>query len=537
MYNVKDNAEAKLQVWLSSLATTLVVELGNGMLFPDAPFLAVLNKRDNDWKITKSEKVEVTAKDWDQFTVNRGYQWTTPQDFNAWDYFSLFVLAKHIQELQEEVSTSAKSKSIANVYSNESTYAVWNIVMYKWERYRCTTVVTTAEEFNSNKWTKVSIQSNLDTLNTWVDTLTTRLNHIETDWIVTPYLSQTLCIWETYTASDKLFLHHSPIESDCWDIAYAIWDNAVRTQVHIQRIASWKASNQLKLMVRNIWSPTTRLICKIQRWVRTTVATNETWRYWDWTTIATAEITYSTFSKAWQVVTFTFDHNFWETRWELLDVVVAQQDDIVNASNYYEIACDKTQYWEAYRLIQVNWTTRTYTKFMPYCDSLAFEWSVVWKEKTATYTANAVVTHYQAFSWGTSSGYSSVNLAPANFAVNTTFLRWRVIVSGRLQVSMTVWSSWVDFSSWYIEVQKASWDAINFNWYKSSGWSSYFSSTAELYYYLSENATVPIRTDKPKIYVDWISSVWTPVTAIFFWLIWFDWWDGGYWEIVTPATT
>ena len=88
MYNVKDNAEAKLQVWLSSLATTLVVELGNGMLFPDAPFLAVLNKRDNDWKITKSEKVEVTAKDWDQFTVNRGYEWTTPLDFNAWDFFS-----------------------------------------------------------------------------------------------------------------------------------------------------------------------------------------------------------------------------------------------------------------------------------------------------------------------------------------------------------------------------------------------------------------------------------------------------------------
>ena len=72
MYNVKDNAEAKLQVWLSSLATTLVVELGNGMLFPEAPFIAVLNKRDSDWKIVKSEKVEVTDKDGDQFTVNRG---------------------------------------------------------------------------------------------------------------------------------------------------------------------------------------------------------------------------------------------------------------------------------------------------------------------------------------------------------------------------------------------------------------------------------------------------------------------------------
>lgn len=29
MYNVKDNAEAKLQVGLSSLATTVVVEIGS----------------------------------------------------------------------------------------------------------------------------------------------------------------------------------------------------------------------------------------------------------------------------------------------------------------------------------------------------------------------------------------------------------------------------------------------------------------------------------------------------------------------------
>ena len=164
MYNVKDNAESSLQVWLSSLATTLVVEMWTGMIFPAPPFVAVLNRRDSDWKITKSEKVEVTAKDWDQFTINRGFDWDTPQDFNAWDYFSLFVLAKHIQELQERSEYSAKDTAIANEYSNESTYTVWSIVMYKWDRYRCNTAVSTAEEFNPNKWTKLSIQSNLSTI-------------------------------------------------------------------------------------------------------------------------------------------------------------------------------------------------------------------------------------------------------------------------------------------------------------------------------------------------------------------------------------
>ena len=112
MYNVKDNAESKLQVWLSSLATTLVVEMGTWMNFPEPPFIAVLNKRDSDWNITKSEKVEVTAKDWDQFIVTRGFEDTTPADFNAWDHLSLFVMARHIQDLNTDIETNA-----ANIWS------------------------------------------------------------------------------------------------------------------------------------------------------------------------------------------------------------------------------------------------------------------------------------------------------------------------------------------------------------------------------------------------------------------------------------
>jgi len=73
MYNVKDNAESKLQFWISSIATSLVVDEWTGSLFPAPPFIAVLNKRDEDGKILKSEKIEVTAADWDQFVVTRWF--------------------------------------------------------------------------------------------------------------------------------------------------------------------------------------------------------------------------------------------------------------------------------------------------------------------------------------------------------------------------------------------------------------------------------------------------------------------------------
>ena len=315
MYNVKDNAEAKLQVGLSSLATTIVVEIWSWINFPEAPFIAVLNKRDDDWNITKSEKVEVTAKDWDQFTANRWFEDTTPSDFNAWDYLSLFVIARHIQDLQSWIATN------------------WEDISALWIR------MTSAEE---------AIE---DLQRAWA------IDHLETN----------LMIGEKYTANDKLFAQFTPKAANC-DVAIPIGNVAANTQLHIQRASSCTAWNTLKLKLRKVWEPTTKVVVDIQKAV---VANNGTeyYRYWDWTTIATAELPYSTFTTSWQEVTFTFDNEFW---WgdesEVLAVIVHQNDDIVNATNYYELAADSSQYWEAFRVVFVNWDTRTFNKMMPYCE-------------------------------------------------------------------------------------------------------------------------------------------------------------------------
>lgn len=115
MYKVKDNAESQLQFGISSVATTLVVKEGQGAKFPEVPFLVVLNKRNSDWEITKSEKVEVSSVNGDQFTISRGYEWTTPSDFSADDFVSLFVLARHIEELQTEVAKKADQTDVQSV--------------------------------------------------------------------------------------------------------------------------------------------------------------------------------------------------------------------------------------------------------------------------------------------------------------------------------------------------------------------------------------------------------------------------------------
>ena len=329
MYNVKDNAEAKLQVWLSSLATTLVVELGNGMLFPDAPFIAVLNKRDSDWKITKSEKVEVTAKDGDQFTVNRGYEWTTPQDFNAWDFFSLFVLAKHIQELQEWVGASAKSKSIANEYSNESTYIVGSIVMYQWERYKCTTAVSTAENFNPSKWTKVTVQSNLSTIEGNVSWLQTNMDNILTNWIPTQVLTKKLLVWESFTSWAHLGYIPEQNEELATEPITLSWANTLTTYAY----ASWTSSNQISFYCSKSETWTTVSDIRVTIWSLTWTASFNDIQLTRWK------------------VTVTLNWNITSSRWTLLTI----QFSLVTTSADWTF----TLYQDPYHPYP-SWTTLTY---------------------------------------------------------------------------------------------------------------------------------------------------------------------------------
>ena len=204
------------------------------------------------------------------------------------------------------------------------------------------------------------------------------IDHLEESWLV----------WELYTLNDKLFKQYTPALADS-TVDCNVGDIAANTQIHIQRIASWVESNQLKLKVKKTWSPTQNLIVEVRKWVQVTVTANaEAYWYGD-QVVASGSIAYSSISTSYQELTVTLNNNFWGTKGELLDVVVYQNNSTVNASNYFCVACDSTQYSEWFSYVSVNGSTRTRSKLMPYCISDGFAQSLFVKANNQNYTINA----------------------------------------------------------------------------------------------------------------------------------------------------
>ena len=182
------------------------------------------------------------------------------------------------------------------------------------------------------------------------------INHLEESWIV----------GELYSLTDDLIIQYAPSLSNS-SVDCKVWDVNDNKQIHIQRIASWTVGNTLKLKVKKIWSPTTNLIVEVRKWVQVTVTANQEAYWYGNEVVASWSIPYSEIASTYAEKTITLNNNFWWTKWELLDIVVYQADNIVNASNYYCVAWDSTQYWEAFSYVSVNGNTRARSKIMPYC--------------------------------------------------------------------------------------------------------------------------------------------------------------------------
>lgn len=185
--------------------------------------------------------------------------------------------------------------------------------------------------------------------------------------IASDHLEEKALVWELYTLNDKLFLQNAPALDDA-SVDQKVWDTAANTQIHIQRITSWTASNKLKLKIKKVWTPWD-LTVQVMKWILVTVTANvEAYWYWDSSNIVASWIlAASNVTTSYQELEVTLWANFWWTEWDLLDVVLNQSS--VDANNYYVIACDYTQWSEAFSFVAVNGSTRTRSKLMPYCVS------------------------------------------------------------------------------------------------------------------------------------------------------------------------
>lgn len=255
-------------------------------------------------------------------------------------------------------------------------------------------------------------------------------------------------VGEKYLLSDDLFRQKTPVYNDATENQY-VWNENANKEIHIQRIGSWTASNKIYLKVKSVWSPTTWLIVEVRKWIEVDVSDDEAYWYW-WSTvedlICSWTIPYSWITWDYQMLEVTTDAEFWGNRWELLDIVVYQTGNIVNASNYYVIACDWSQYSEWFSLVSVNGTARSRSKLCPYCVASGFLDMMLCKVKTASDSTTTSISTSTTRTWTSTETYTTTQ------AYSTLYL-----VMSYDCTSTEVWSSsssvdWVWQNDWSISV-------------------------------------------------------------------------------------
>ena len=180
------------------------------------------------------------------------------------------------------------------------------------------------------------------------------------------HLEETGLVWEKYTLSNTLFKQATPTLANS-TIDCNVGDVAANKQIHVQRITSKTASNSIKLKVKKVWAPTTWLVVEVRNATKVDVSNTEAYWYGGGSLICSGSIAYTAISTDYQEITVPLNGTFGGVQGQLVDVVVYQTGNIVNSTNYYVLACDSTQYSEAFSYVSVNGDTRTRSKLMPYC--------------------------------------------------------------------------------------------------------------------------------------------------------------------------
>lgn len=78
------------------------------------------------------------------------------------DYVAISVLNNNFDSIDNIMFQNSKAMAmIADAYDNTATYAVGAYCIYNYGFYKCTTAVTTAENFDSTKWTQTTVAAEL----------------------------------------------------------------------------------------------------------------------------------------------------------------------------------------------------------------------------------------------------------------------------------------------------------------------------------------------------------------------------------------
>lgn len=223
-------------------------------------------------------------------------------------------------------------------------------------------VVTDARNMIAKVW---ELKTYIQSLNSRMNTAEQKIDQIIEDKAV-DHLEETGLVWEKYTLSNTLFKQATPTLANS-TIDCNVGDVDANKQIHVQRITSKTASNSIKLKVKKVWAPTTWLVVEVRNATKVDVSNTEAYWYGGGSLICSGSIAYTAISTDYQEITVPLNGTFGGVQGQLVDVVVYQTGNIVNSTNYYVLACDSTQYSEAFSYVSVNGDTRTRSKLMPYC--------------------------------------------------------------------------------------------------------------------------------------------------------------------------
>lgn len=324
MYNVKDNAETKLQFWISSIATNLVVEEWTASVFPIPPFIAVLNKRNEDWGIIKSEKIEVTDIDWDTLTIVRWFEDSEKLDFNAWDYISLFVMARHIQDLQDWLNEILQDISEEWLVKPATEDITWTVK------------VATTEQIN-----------NIVNKENWIF-LMPKVSDLVQEYIWATFISASnISLWaDTY-------VYQQPVLWECSKEFYIGKDNTNKI-LDIQWLSNGRGFDLVGLKLSKAWLPTTKLIIEL-------MSASINWNFWKWDTVlARWELTAEEITTTWHY-TVQLNKAVNLSLWTPFVIRLRQTDNIANAMNYYSVYWHPSHNSDIFSWNYINWNTITNT--------------------------------------------------------------------------------------------------------------------------------------------------------------------------------
>lgn len=407
-------------------------------------------------------KCYVTAGAWDFIDKDEPWVWNGKQTFEwgivvKWDA----AFDRQIDAKRGVKNPTFASKEEANSFFSELEKVEGLLVNIKGNTYRWNSITKSWDMLGLADINQEKVQENSTKISTLEEKITTaerKINKFESvGW---DHLEEDFILWEKYTTWDQL-IPYKPWNYNSYDIEWNIWDIYANKEIHIQRIGSGTASNQLKLKMKKFWAPTTSVVVEVRKGIKVDVSDREAYRYGG-EVVATTTIAYTEFTTNWKEFTLTLNNNFWQIRGELLNIVIYQEWGIVDAGNYYQIACLASSYSEAFSFIAVNWLSRIRYLATLYWKSDGFVDTVLIKKKTQGYRLKK--------NWSYNIVNNNVNISTFNTNIVLPF-EWEYSYAITGSATDELWrAAHCDISFDWINKQQSDGNA----WSNSLSWSKIF---------------------------------------------------------------